>query len=187
MLQRWRIAKAAPHIQPGDRVLDLGSSDGVIFQRIRHCGPGSMGIDPLLKNEQTTAQGFRLIPGYFPRDLPKGLPSFDVIVMLAVLEHFPESEKPSLARGCADCLRPGGRLVITVPSPAVDRILEVLLKFRLVDGMSLEEHHGFDPLETPNVFGVAGFRLLQHQAFQSGLNHLFVFERNLDTAIAQGQ
>jgi hypothetical protein len=97
--------------------------------------------------------------------------------MLAVLEHVPREVQPVLARDIHTWLRPGGRLIITVPSPMVDRILDVLRALRLVDGMSLEQHFGFDPSETPQVFGGAGLTLVAHETFQLGLNHLFVFER----------
>jgi len=178
ILQNWRIRKAAPHIRSGDRVLDLGSADGVLFDRLGYCGPGSMGIDPTLPADHRTRQGFRMVRGYFPADLPPGSGPFDAIVMLAVLEHFPESGYDGLARGCAQLLKPGGRLVISVPSPAVDAILEVLVKARLVHGMSLEEHHGYDITKTPQIFPEPDFTLLAHETFQLGLNNLFVFERS---------
>lgn len=177
LLQSWRIRQAAPFLPFGARVLDLGSADGVLFDRLGHCGPGSLGIDPVIPASTTTRQGFRLVKGFFPQDVPPGAGPFDAIVMLAVLEHFPESGYAALAEGCARLLRPGGRLVITVPSPAVDAILAVLVKLRLVHGMSLEEHHGYDIARTPEIFPAPQFRLVRRSSFQLGLNNLFVFER----------
>jgi 2-polyprenyl-3-methyl-5-hydroxy-6-metoxy-1,4-benzoquinol methylase len=176
-LQNWRIRKASPFIQPGDRVLDLGSADGVLFDKVGHCGPGSLGIDPTLEASTRTRQGFALVRGFFPQDMPPSHSQFDVIVMLAVLEHFPESQYTALADGCARLLRPGGRIVITVPSPAVDRVLDVLLALKLVHGMSLEEHHGYNIETTGSIFSSPRFNLELHETFQLGLNHLFVFQR----------
>jgi 2-polyprenyl-3-methyl-5-hydroxy-6-metoxy-1,4-benzoquinol methylase len=76
--------------------------------------------------------------------------------MLAVLEHIPEPQQRPLAESCARFLKPAGVLVITTPSPRVDRILNLLLALRLIDGMSLEEHYGFDPRQTPALFSVPG-------------------------------
>jgi len=81
---------------------------------------------------------------------------------------------------CSRFLKPGGRLIITVPSPQVDFILKVLLALGLIDGMSVEEHHGYDVRETTNIFPPPEFRLVKHQRFQLGLNNLFVIERQAD-------
>jgi hypothetical protein len=48
---------------------------------------------------------------------------------------------------------------------------------RLLDAMSLEEHHGFDVERTQQIFSVAGLRALVERPFQLGLNRLFIFER----------
>lgn len=68
-------------------------------------------------------------------------------------------------------------MVITVPAKSVDHILTLLRALRLIDGMSLEEHFGFEVAETPAVFSPPRFRLRHHGRFQLGLNHLFVFEK----------
>ncbi len=175
LLQRWRIAKARRFIKPGARILDIGSADGALFRQLKVSGAQGMGIDPTLKSD-AKVNGVPLIAGFFPKDLPDA-GSFDAITMLAVLEHFPPVQYEDLRSGCAKFLKPGGRLIITVPSPSVDHILTVLKFFRLIDGMSLEEHHGFDVSGTTAIFPPENFRLLRHGTFQLGLNHLFVFER----------
>lgn len=177
ILQAWRIRVALPYIKSGSRVLDLGSADGELFRRSGCCGPGSMGIDPTLSASLTSPQGFRMISGYFPDDMPTGCEPFDVIAMLAVLEHFPPAQYSKLTDGIERMLRPDGLLLITVPSAAVDEILKWLLRLRLIHGMSLEEHHGYDVDQTPGIFSEERFRLLVHRRFQLGLNNLFVFQR----------
>ena len=174
-LQRWRIAMAARHIPPGAMVLDIGCGDGSLFRGLGGRLGGGLGVDPTLSTDRVSG-GVQLKAGYFPMAVPAGSGPFDAITMLAVLEHFPEAAYAGLGGDCARFLKPNGRLIITVPSPAVDGILAVLKKLRLVDGMSLEEHHGYDANRTPEIFS-PHFRLLRHQRFQIGLNHLFVFER----------
>src|SRR5262249_38732058 len=146
-----------------------------LFQRLNKRIAGGMGIDPTLQ-ANTSVGTIPLVAGFFPADMPQ-TERFDVITMLAVLEHFPEAEYSALRDACHRFLRVGGRLVITVPSPLVDQILKVLKKLRLIDGMSLEEHHGYEVWRTTSVFAAPMFRLLRHETFQLGLNNLFVFER----------
>ncbi len=57
----------------------------------------------------------------------------------------------------------------------------LLKRLRLIDGMSLEEHHGYDVGETTAIFGEPDFRLVRHRKFQLGLNNLFIFERKART------
>jgi 2-polyprenyl-3-methyl-5-hydroxy-6-metoxy-1,4-benzoquinol methylase len=174
-LQRRRIAQARPFLPPGARVLDIGSADGALFQAVKGLGMDCLGIDPTLR-QPVNGEKFRLVGGLFPQDMPDVEP-FDAVAMLAVLEHFPATAYAPLAEGCRRFLKPGGRLIITVPSPRVDRILAVLQKLRLVHGMSLEEHHGYEVRHTTEIFCPPSFRLVCHRPFQFGLNHLFVFER----------
>jgi 2-polyprenyl-3-methyl-5-hydroxy-6-metoxy-1,4-benzoquinol methylase len=174
-LQNWRIRKAKRYLAPGARVLDIGSADGALFKKLSGQNLQGLGIDPTLKGN-TSAAGIPLVAGFFPKDMPLAEP-FDAITMLAVLEHFPLAQYEELKTGCFKYLKPGGKLIITVPSPFVDEILKVLTALRLVDGMSLEEHHGYDVGQTISIFPAPQFRLLRHTRFQLGLNNLFVFER----------
>lgn len=173
-LQRWRERLARPWIPPGARVLDVGCHRGEFLQRLgTHIAP-SIGIDPLAPDGPCGPH--RLVRGLFADPCPVAAGTFDVVVLLATLEHVPD--KPALVRRCGQVLRPAGRVVVTVPSPRVDTILGVLRRLRLLDGMSLEEHHGFDPTTTPALFAAGGFRLRHARRFQLGLNHLYVFEKD---------
>ena len=56
-------------------------------------------------------------------------------------------------------------------------MLKWLKAFRVLDGMSLEEHHGYNVEQTPRIFANPAFALRHHETFQFGLNNLFVFCR----------
>ena len=175
VLQQWRLAKVRPYVSRGARVLDLGCADGVLFQRYQSVVGEVVGIDPTLPRSVDLGR-CRLIAGRFPDDLPDSRP-FDAIVMLAVLEHIPSAEQARWAEACARLLKPGGHVVITVPSPVVDKILAVLKALRLIDGMSLEEHYGFEPSHVPAMFSRPGVDLVKARKFQLGCNNLYVFRR----------
>ena len=43
--------------------------------------------------------------------------------------------------------------------------------------MSLDEHYGFDPAHTEEIFSPPEFRPVERRRFQLGLNNLYVFEK----------
>ena len=175
MLQRWRIGMVRPYLPPGSRVCDIGcAAGGTLYRAIPGLADG-VGLDPDLAAPGAVGTN-RLLPGLFPQGLPDDRP-FDAITMLAVLEHVPADAQAPLAAACARHLKPGGRLLITVPAPAVDHVLTALRALRLIDGMNLEQHYGYDVAQTPAIFGAAGLTLEKSKRFQLGLNNLFVFRK----------
>ena len=172
-VQRLRIKQVEPFIDPSDTVLDIGTADGALFTVLSYLKNGT-GIDP--EAEPRALKNGTLIRGFFPEALPDSR-QFDAITMLAVLEHIPAEGQRKMASNCFSRLRVGGRLIVTVPSPRVDDILKVMKAVRLIDGMSLEQHYGYDIAQTPDLFCSAGFTLLKASKFQFGLNNLFVFEK----------
>lgn len=167
-LQRMRERAAMRHVPRGARLLDVGCDDGSLSRRLGAALREYVGIDP-----HAPAGDPRLQRGRFPDDLRADGP-FDAIAMLAVFEHFAEDDRARVVEACRRLLRPGGRVILTVPSPLVDRIVELLRAMRLAHGMDIEQHHGYRPEDTARHF--AGFRLLAHEPFELGLNHLYVFE-----------
>jgi len=175
LLQRWRINKARPYIPAGSRVLDIGCAGGELFRHVPEVAEG-VGVDPDLSPAARSVPQAVLLKGFFPQVLPDNRP-FDVITLLAVLEHVAPEQQQALAVECARHLKPGGYLVITVPSQFVDIILLALRFFRLIHGMALEQHYGYDPRQTAALFTVPGMELIEARRFQLGLNNLFVFRR----------
>ncbi len=164
---------AARWIPRGSRILDIGCHQGELLFWLGEKIAPSVGFDPLYKENANSGKH-----QFYARSFQEGLlveKTFDAITLLATLEHI--HDKAGIARESARLLRPGGRVIITVPSPLVDRILDFLIRLHLVDGMSLEEHHGFLPEELPGIFIPAGFSLRIKRKFQFGLNNLYVFER----------
>ncbi len=138
---------------------------------VRH----AVGVEPSLA-QSVSGEVYDLIAGRFPDDLPAGQ-TFDAITMLAVLEHLPPPVQQGLAAAFDSSLNKGGRVIITVPSPRVDDILHVLLRLRLIAGIAVHEHYGFQPADTLSLFPAPRFRLVRRATFQLGLNNLFVFEK----------
>ena len=173
LLQRWRARVAASWVPEGARLLDVGCADGVLIARLGARIRSAVGVDPdTTPREEGRA---RVLRESFPGATRFADGSFDCVTLLAVLEHV--HEPSALARECHRVLAPGGRVVLTVPHPFVDRIRDLLMALRILDGMEAEAHHGFDPRTTVPCFEGAAFRTHAVRRFQLGLNRLFVFER----------
>jgi SAM-dependent methyltransferase len=179
-VDRWirdlRIGRAIRSIPPGARVLDVGCHDGALFRALGHGLREGVGVDPALAGP-LEGDRYRLTPGSFPADAPDDPGSFDAVTILAVLEHVPPGEQPPLAAAAFRLLKPGGRCILTVPSPQVDTLLDWMIKLHIVHGMEAEQHYGFDPETVVPLMTDAGFQLVERSTFQARLNNLFVFER----------
>jgi SAM-dependent methyltransferase len=175
--QRLRLETTKPYIPAGARVLDIGCGDGALFRSLNGAIRSGIGIDPDASDRDDGR--FRFVKGFYPEDYEHTGDLFDVIVGLAVLEHLTPEQQNAMAAACFHHLRPRGRLVLTVPSRAVDPILHVVQRIGLGDRdtMHLEEHHGFRAADTGPLFERAGLILTARQHFELYLNNLFVFTK----------
>jgi 2-polyprenyl-3-methyl-5-hydroxy-6-metoxy-1,4-benzoquinol methylase len=173
-LQNVRIDKAVQFIKPGNKILDIGSGDGPLFKflektKIPFTG---IGLDPEVVETRTI--NYNIFPDKFPNEKISGN-RFDIITALAVLEHIPKDALSEFAMNCNRHLEMGGQLVITVPSKQVDQILKLLIGLKIIDGMEVDQHYGYDTGQTIPLFRESGFELVSYRKFQLGLNNLFVF------------
>src|SRR4051795_547992 len=101
-LQAWRAKMARPWVREGARVLDIGCHQGEFLRSLGdHIGP-SVGLDPLASAVEE--RRYRLLPTMLDTPAPFPAGSFDVVVMLATLEHI--REKDPLSRECYRLLQP---------------------------------------------------------------------------------
>ncbi len=179
LLRYWRVTVAIKNI-PEDikAVYDIGCDDGYLLRKFKDKSIQKDGIDPLLSIESIDENSV-LNKGYFPQDVSnyqkKG--QYDAIFSLAVFEHLNEKDLEIASLTISNMLSENGRLIVTVPHHFVDKILNILQFLRLVDGISLEEHHGFVPTELPIHFS-KHLHLVSHKRFQFGLNNIFIFENS---------
>jgi 2-polyprenyl-3-methyl-5-hydroxy-6-metoxy-1,4-benzoquinol methylase len=172
-----RIRHALRHIPADATVLDVGCDDGALFTAAGASIHEGVGVDPTLRRSSETTR-IRFIADSFPTgQLAASGGAFDAITMLAVLEHVPVEQLPSWRDECVRLLKHGGVVVATVPSPRVDDILHVLVRAKLIAGMSLHEHHGLDQDRIPETFAGGELGIIAHERFELGLNHLYVFKK----------
>lgn len=174
----WRV-KVALKNQPKimDYVFDIGCDDGYLLQKLSHITKKQDGIDPRV-NVSSISLNSEIKNGYFPSDIEdyQMQGTYDAIFALAVFEHFSEKDIQQSASVIFRMLSPRGRLIITVPHPVVDNLLNILMFLHLIEGQSLKEHHAFDPEKLLTLFS-GTLRLVKHETFQFGLNNIYVFER----------
>src|ERR1700676_593954 len=142
------------YVPHGSRVLDIGSADGAWFTFLGDRIGSSVGLDPNAV-DLTTATGHRLMQGTLDTVELDG--RFDCVTALAVLEHLNDSELVEFGQQVRSCTTEGAVIVATVPSAAVDRILNVGIRLRLLDGMEADEHHGLVVSTIPEVLAKTGW------------------------------
>ena len=174
-LQQKRIKKASCYIPKQSVILDIGCHHGELFMHIGKDLRYGVGVDPVLEKNIIHAK-YELIKDIFPSEQVENK-LYHCITMLAVLEHISSDLQGNTIKACYNLLHKEGLVILTVPHKRVDRILPLLQKLRLIKGMQVMEHYGFDTLQIPELFAKAGFALVIHKKFQLGLNNLFVFKK----------
>lgn len=98
----------------GKSLLEVGCAEGWFLEEARRHEMNVSAIEPSAPHaEMASANGFKVISGFFPADLSADV-SYDFIVFNDVFEHLPDPI--SAIKFCADHLRPGGVLVLNLPS-----------------------------------------------------------------------
>jgi 2-polyprenyl-3-methyl-5-hydroxy-6-metoxy-1,4-benzoquinol methylase len=176
-LLRWmRMARVLPYVKqvPDCRLLDIGCGwEARLLRELEPYIASGWGID--FKAPTLATAKLRTSTARIDDRLPFPDESFDVITMLAVLEHL---ERPAaIVKEIERLLRPGGTLLLSVPSRYAKPVLE-FLAFRLgiVNPDEIRDHKAyFNREDLFRLFsGCDALRIEQHRYFQWRFNNYLV-------------
>jgi SAM-dependent methyltransferase len=103
-------------LKPGS-VLEVGCGDGRFIGMLQDDVARCVGVD-------LVEQAIRFATAFHPRvdfrctDVANIAEQFDVVATVEVLEHIPDEVVPRFVRGLCERVRPGGHLLMCVPSDA---------------------------------------------------------------------
>lgn len=97
---------------------------------------------------------------------------FDVVTMLAVIEHIRPQTLPRLIGEIRRVLKPGGFFIMTTPAPWSDILLKIIDKMRLISRIDFKEHKkAYSTKEILSILYKGGF---QEEKVKIGYFEIFV-------------
>ena len=185
-LRRFRFNKAIKYIKKNKPLvlLDLGCGPKIPFyffaKKNKVIFKKYIGIDPLINkklNDKFVKGGNILILNQsLINKIPLPSLSIDYIVAFAFLEHI---ENPDdIIKEALRVLKPGGKIILTTPTPKAKKILEFLsFKLKLVSPREIAEHKNYFTKEDLLSLIPKNKKLhlkIIHHYFEFGLNNLLV-------------
>lgn len=175
LIETVRLRQAVRQIPHRSSILDIGCGRAGILGYVRST-PRYVGLDII---PEIIARNRTRYPGceFHVLNVEEGevawLGEFDVILMLACLEHFTDPER--VMRKITPMLKAGGRIVLTTPHPRGERALRIGSGFGLCSRESYDEHHRMlDRIALQRLAADCGLRLLRYRSFLFGMNQLAV-------------
>jgi 2-polyprenyl-3-methyl-5-hydroxy-6-metoxy-1,4-benzoquinol methylase len=144
--KRTRMAnKLIPSNLREGRILDIGCGT-VPYFLLNTIFAEKCGLDKIVQTEShrqiQDEHGIHLIDFDLEKntELPFDSQYFDVVTMLAVIEHIQTSQLPTLIAEIWRVLKTGGMYAITTPAPWTDMILKIMAHTRLVSPEEIRDH-----------------------------------------------
>ena len=177
---RWmRLRQVISEIPHHSVVLDIGCGTKFgLLKAIEFKIEKGVGID--FKVPEFCTPVLQTFQMHLEERLPFPDESFDVVTMLAVLEHIEYEEQ--ILQEIYRILKPSGKLVLTVPSIWAKPVLEFLAyRLKIVDEHEIRDHKRYYNREDLRYILVekSGFLTFQHRYFQIFMNNFCIVSKNV--------
>jgi 2-polyprenyl-3-methyl-5-hydroxy-6-metoxy-1,4-benzoquinol methylase len=136
MNEKWEFSKTIGLLKKGESILEIGSGPGYFLEAAlkNGCFPSSVELNPqaamILQNK-----GFKVYESTLKDLANKNTETFNVICSFQVLEHI--SDAKTFISDMLRLMKPGGRLIFSVPNAAVMRRIDPLNE----DLLNMPPHH----------------------------------------------
>lgn len=171
ILRRLRLSKVLKHIPSGAVLLDVGCGTKAAF--LRYISPRiKQGVGVDFKVSPFKEKNLEVSKLMFSGQLPFPDQTFDVVTMLAVLEHI--EHEAEILREIQRVLVPGGKLILTVPSVWAQPVLEFLAyRLKIVSEAEIRDHKRYyNRAKLHRVLvDEGGFKNFNHRYFQLWMNN----------------
>lgn len=171
LLRQLRLRRVVSQIPAQATLLDVGCGTTAAFlQAIAPQIKQGVGVD--FKVEPVEVGNLSTQKMMLGEQLPFEENAFDVVTLLAVLEHIEHEQ--AILHEIYRVLKPGGMLLLTVPSVWAQPVLEFLAyRLHLVSKAEIADHKRYynrQRLEQALISG-AGFDEFHHEYFQLWMNN----------------
>lgn len=178
LLRRMRIRQVLPILRrhPDCALLDIGCGwEARLLKSVEPYVKRGVGVD--FKAPSIATPKLTTITATLADKLPFPDAEFDVVTLLAVLEHL--AHPRAMVEEIVRVLKPGGQVVLTVPSVAAKPVLEFLAyKVGVVSEPEIRDHKCYyDGKSLHELFAGSGLRIDRHRYFQLGMNNFLVATR----------
>jgi len=177
ILRKIRFKKVLPYLSNANYVCDIGCGCSAYFlNKISNRIKKGIGLDKNITSKQKG--NIELLAFEFRDELPFRENYFDLITMMAVLEHI--ENLGDMFKEIYRVLKPGGLLLLTTPTPKAKPILEFLsFKLKLVDRREILDHKKYwNKNELINLLAEKNFKIFRYNYFEFGLN-LFIAAKKI--------
>lgn len=171
ILRKIRLQRVINHIPKNSLLLDVGCGTSAAF--LKAISPNlkqGFGVD--FKVDDAQFNNIQTTQLRFDNKLPFDDASFDVVTMLAVLEHIEKEQE--ILKEIYRVLVPGGKLIITVPSVWSQPVLELMAyKLKIVSEAEIRDHKRYYNREKLHKVLIEniGFDVFNHEYFQLWMNN----------------
>jgi len=179
LICRWRSRALHRLVPAGATVLDFGCGHQAMFLRsVQSKIRRGVGLDydaaPDRPGPNLEVRPFRFVDRFDYSDA-----SFDLVTILAVLEHIPLDQVDVLFREFSRVLVPGGRILVTTPTPAAQPLLEFLaFRLKIISAPEIADHkHYYSESDLRELAARHGLACPVYRRFQWGFNCLCALEK----------